>query len=373
MLGRWIAAAFGFAVASAPVWADDGPQTGQFYLSGLASYYYLPENQGYEGKRAGFGLGLGWAFHDGWAAELDWTRFNNADVDLPGGQTQPDRIDNVMLNAFYKIQGSKLPFSPYVVLGAGRSAFNKDIYGSDDEWAFNFGAGAYKDLSDRFSLRADVRGMYVPGKGDDLTPIGTLAVVMKLGSLAPKAEPDADGDGVPDSRDKCPGTPAGRKVDANGCELDSDGDGVVDALDACPNTPPGTKVDSRGCPPPAPPPAPAPVKEPVRFDLTVEFAFNSAEINDLSFRELRNAMQFLRDHPSTHAVIEGHTDNRGTDAYNQKLSERRAAAVVDVLAKSGIDKGRLSSVGYGESRPIASNDTDEGRQKNRRVSIVVSE
>ena len=172
---------------------------------------------------------------------------------------------------------------------------------------------------------------------------------------------DTDGDGVPDGTDACPGTPAGVKVDARGCPLDSDGDGVPDYLDKCPDTPRGTKVDATGCP----------IAVATTFDLTVEFAFNSAEINDLSFRELRKAMTFLRENPTTKAVIEGNTDSKGADAYNQKLSERRAAAVKEVLVKSDIEGARLSTVGYGETKPVASNDTEEGRAKNRRVSIVV--
>ncbi len=140
---------------------------------------------------------------------------------------------------------------------------------------------------------------------------------------------------------------------------DSDGDGVPDGTDACPNTPKGTKVDARGCP------------IAVTFDLTVEFAFNSAEINDLSFRELRSAMTFMREHSDTKALVEGNTDNVGQDSYNQTLSERRADAVKDVLVKSGIEADRLTTVGYGETRPVAPNDTEAGRAKNRRVSIVV--
>jgi len=158
-----------------------------------------------------------------------------------------------------------------------------------------------------------------------------------------------------------PPPPAAKPVAA--APVDSDGDGVPDSIDRCPNTPRGTKVDAYGCPLPAP--------APVSFDLTVEFAFNSSEINDLSFRELRKAMTFMREHPDTTAVVEGNTDNKGTEEYNQKLSERRAAAVKDVLVKSGIDASRLSTIGYGETRPVASNDTEAGRAKNRRVSIVV--
>ena len=199
--------------------------------------------------------------------------------------------------------------------------------------------------------------------------MGLVGFVLKVGRIeeppapAPVAAPpsDSDGDGVPDSSDACPNTPHGVVVDSRGCPLDSDGDGVPDYLDKCPNTPAGTKVDAQGCPIPVA----------TTFDLTVEFAFNSAEINDLSFRELRKAMTFMREHPEEKALVEGNTDSVGGDAYNQKLSERRAAAVKDVLVKSDIDASRITTVGYGETRPVASNDTEEGRAKNRRVSIVV--
>ena len=174
---------------------------------------------------------------------------------------------------------------------------------------------------------------------------------------------DADGDGVMNARDACPNTPAGRKVDVQGCELDSDADGVKDHDDLCPDTPPGEATNSRGCPPP---------KAPVRFDLTVEFDLDKSEIRSAERQDLRRFIAFMRRYPKAVAVLEGHTDSTGTDAYNQALSVRRATAVRNyLLERSNLDPARLKTRGYGETRPVAGNNTDAGRQRNRRVAATV--
>jgi OOP family OmpA-OmpF porin len=143
-------------------------------------------------------------------------------------------------------------------------------------------------------------------------------------------------------------------------DLDSDGDGVPDSLDQCPNTPKGIKVDRVGCP--------FPIPEKVSITLLVEFDFDKAVVKPQYHGDLQKVANFLKAYPDTTAELEGHTDSIGSDEYNMKLSQRRAASVKKYLVeKLGIDAARLSSVGYGESRPVASNKTDEGRQKNRRV------
>jgi OOP family OmpA-OmpF porin len=174
---------------------------------------------------------------------------------------------------------------------------------------------------------------------------------------------DSDGDGVPDSRDDCPRTPAGVDVNARGCPLDSDRDGVADYLDACAGTPAGVTVDERGCP----------VKDEVVLTIDkLGFAFDSAELNRSSRAALDKAVAVIRSHSSEVDLgIVGHTDSVGTEAYNQKLSERRAQAVVDYLVSQGIARGTLTASGKGEAEPVASNDTEEGRARNRRVELVV--
>ncbi|MCH2097901.1 MAG: OmpA family protein [Pseudomonadales bacterium] len=91
-----------------------------------------------------------------------------------------------------------------------------------------------------------------------------------------------------------------------------------------------------------------------------------------NFPQIDRVAAFMEKYPKTSAQLEGHTDSRGTDAYNQALSERRAYAVRDYLIdQKDIDPRRVTAVGYGESKPTATNDTDTGRQRNRRVDAVI--
>ncbi|MFP6781517.1 MAG: OmpA family protein, partial [Gammaproteobacteria bacterium] len=145
---------------------------------------------------------------------------------------------------------------------------------------------------------------------------------------------------------------------------DSDGDGVIDPNDECPGTPAGVKVNSVGCPE---------VGEKILSLEGVNFDTNKATIKADSEAILNNAVKVLTENASVHVRVEGHTDSRGSDAYNQKLSQSRAEAVSAYLAANGIDAGRLSSVGYGESAPVAPNDTKENMYKNRRVDLVVTD
>ena len=169
---------------------------------------------------------------------------------------------------------------------------------------------------------------------------------------------DQDGDGVRDSSDKCPFTPAGVAVDSDGCALDSDGDGVPDYLDQCPDTPKGSVVDTEGCP-----------RLLVKLQ-DVNFAFDSAVLTDEAKSILDAAISSINANPSDNISVEGHTDSTGSDAYNSQLSQRRARAVADYLAAHGVAASRLHAVGKGEAYPIASNDTSEGRRQNRRVEVM---
>jgi len=164
---------------------------------------------------------------------------------------------------------------------------------------------------------------------------------------------DSDGDGVPDYLDKCPGTPQGVKVDGNGCPLDTDGDGVYDYMDKCPRTPRGAVVDDRGCW----------VIEGVHFDT------DEATIKPQARPVLNAVASVLKQNPGLKVEVQGHTDSRGTDAYNMQLSERRAQAVVEYLGNAGIDTSRLQAEGYGESRPAVPNTSPENMAKNRRVEL----
>ena len=136
---------------------------------------------------------------------------------------------------------------------------------------------------------------------------------------------------------------------------DSDGDGVIDPNDMCPDTPRGTRVGPQGCP----------------CDLTLKlnFAFDSATLTADDKVKLDAAAAELKRLNWTSGVIEGHTDSVGSDAYNQKLSERRVKSVRDYLISQGIAEGRMEPKGFGESQPVADNKTAEGRAENRRVVL----
>jgi len=156
--------------------------------------------------------------------------------------------------------------------------------------------------------------------------------------------------------EKAPMAPAPKKV----ADLDSDGDGVTDSLDKCPNTPKDFKVDSVGCP--------VAIPEQVSITLLVEFDFDKAVVKPRYHSDIEKAANFLKAYPKTTGVLEGHTDSIGSEEYNMKLSQKRADSVKKyIVEKFGIDAARLSTVGYGESKPVADNKTDAGRQKNRRV------
>lgn len=194
---------------------------------------------------------------------------------------------------------------------------------------------------------------------------------------------DTDGDGVPDHLDKCPDTPKGLVVDPSGCPLDTDGDGVYDYLDKCPGTPKGVVVDSQGCPLDTDKdgvfdyldkchgtPKGARVNDVGCWILpNVEFDTAKWDIKAQYHPILDEAVDVMNRSSDLRIEIQGHTDNRGSKKYNQGLSERRANAVMQYFLKKGISKERLTAKGYGLSDPVASNDTDAGRAKNRRVQL----
>ena len=172
--------------------------------------------------------------------------------------------------------------------------------------------------------------------------------------------PDTDGDRIIDVAARCPQAPG--SPDYQGCP-DSDGDTLPDVDDACPNTP-GTLANN-GCPE---------VTEAVQKQLndyakTILFDTGKASIKSESVSTMVDIIQILNEYPSANFTVEGHTDSVGSSASNQRLSESRANAVRDFLIDKGIASNRLSAIGFGEERPIASNATRNGRKQNRRVEI----
>jgi outer membrane protein OmpA-like peptidoglycan-associated protein len=276
-------------------------------------------------------------------------------------------------------------FSPFLLLGSG---MQYDDRASNEGWHgfLNAGGGVLYAVNERTSLRLDAKryrvndnevaagnahlwdtrinaGVQIAFGGDTPPPV--------IAAPPPPPPPtDSDGDGVPDSRDRCPNTPLGSVVDANGCPpplpppapKDSDQDGVLDPVDACPGTPYGMKVDASGCA----------IKTAKVVLHDINFEFDSARLTATAKQSLAKVAEGLRGQPSMELLIEGHTDSVGADAYNLKLSKQRANAARDYLIGEGISPSRLSADGMGESKPVASNKTKDGRAENRRVEFSVT-
>lgn len=173
---------------------------------------------------------------------------------------------------------------------------------------------------------------------------------------------DSDFDGIPDYKDACPSNPVGAQVDATGCPLDGDKDGVPDGLDDCPTTLPGLPVDKNGC-----------------MDLTIfskpmvlhpDYEPGGFEIDGKTKTRIESLARALALVPEIQIEVIGYTDDIGVDAANQKLSEKRANRIRDYLVVYGVLGDRITTSGRGESNFVASNQTAEGRAKNRRIEIM---
>jgi outer membrane protein OmpA-like peptidoglycan-associated protein len=184
---------------------------------------------------------------------------------------------------------------------------------------------------------------------------------------------DSDGDGVFDGLDACRNTPAGAVVDVKGCPVDSDGDGIPDGIDLCAATPPNAKVDATGCP------IMVSEKEIELLDTgmitvrNINFKTGMWDIPAEAYPVLDEIGRILVQWPDLRIEIGGHADSRGGDAYNLELSDKRANAVRNYLLARfpEIKPEQYTARGYGEAQPVASNDTVEGRAKNRRVEFKV--
>ncbi len=228
-------------------------------------------------------------------------------------------------------------------------SFSQRFSESDSSGVFMWGAGVSYTWNQRVSFRLEYDNVndVVESSGpfgDDKTDVErfTLGVVYRFGQVEEPMAPIAAA------------APVAVAAAPTKC-ADADNDGVCDTADRCPNTPAGDRVGPHGC----------------SCDVTIRthFAFDSAELTAEDKAELERVAARLKELEFVGGTATGHTDSVGDEAYNQKLSERRAQAVVDFLYAQGVSPGRITAIGMGETKPIADNATEEGRAQNRRVTI----
>ncbi len=313
---------------------------GQFYIApGLQKMNYDAE-VGLDND-LGYVIGIGYDFTSRLSAE-----FSVMDLNPETKAKRELDQDLWKVDVLYGLDFNLGRFKPFVVSGLG----NSNIDGENDS-IWDIGAGLRLPLNERWTWRTSIRNYYALGRDFEDQDFGIdTTLVYRFGgsrkSMASSNEPPREGI---------------QKVVA---VADADRDGVPDANDLCSDTPRSYAVDKDGCP--------IAIEEVARVELLVNFDFDRSEVKEQYLPEIERVARFMEQYPDRVVELEGHTDSRGTDAYNLGLSQRRAEAVMaELVGRFGISPSRVSAKGFGESQPIGSNDSAQGRAENRRVITVV--
>ncbi|WP_374013403.1 OmpA family protein [Pseudoxanthomonas koreensis] len=339
----------------------------RWYLTGAVGFNFQDNDRGTEDVPFG-SLGLGKFISPTWSVDGELNYQNpgfDSNTDLNWSQY------GVSLDFRRHFINEARGWNPYLLFGVGYqrteeeyviASPNSPAQREDGNLAAKVGVGLQTSLNNRAAVRAELAyradfddqsvNPALAGRDEDWfgDVLASVGVVIPLGP-APMAAPP----------------PAPAPVAPSCADLDDDGDGVNNCDDKCPGSQAGQAIGPDGCP------------VPVSIDLKgVNFDFDKSTLRPDAVAILSEATEILKRYPDLRVEVAGHTDSKGTDAYNQGLSERRARAVYDYLTSNGVAASRLvGPTGYGESRPIAPNtnadgsDNPEGRAKNRRTELNV--
>ena len=313
---------------------------GQFYIApGLQKMNYDAE-VGLDND-LGYVIGIGYDFTSRLSAE-----FSVMDLNPETKAKRELDQDLWKVDVLYGLDFNLGRFKPFVVSGLG----NSNIDGENDS-IWDIGAGLRLPLNERWTWRTSIRNYYALGRDFEDQDFGIdTTLVYRFGGSRKSMV----------SSSETPRERAQEVVEV----ADADRDGVPDANDRCSDTPRSYAVDKDGCP--------IAIEEVARVELLVNFDFDRSEVKEQYLPEIESVARFMEQYPDRVVELEGHTDSRGTDAYNLGLSQRRAEAVMaELVGRFGISPSRVSAKGFGESQPVASNDSAQGRAQNRRVITVV--
>ena len=290
--------------------------------------------------------------------------------------------------------------SPYLFGGLGYESVSSSTKCFDSNPFLQLGGGLKYALTPSINLLGEIKALQMLG-GDSQdnefivslganmplqksitqapTPINTIKTASVVNTPKVVEVVDSDKDGVPDDKDDCPNTKAGVEVSKNGCEvqilMDSDNDGLTDDVDKCPNTPYNLRksVDASGCA--------KEIKQTVtqdfategnKINLHIKFDSNKDKIKAEYAKKINEFANYIKSlGKDTIVTINGYTDSSGNEAKNKKLSSQRAFAVRNALIKAGLKPSQVRAYGNGSLSPIATNDTPDGRAKNRRIEAVI--
>ena len=305
---------------------------------------YTEGNTGTDRGYANAGLNFGFNLFDSFIDQVEIGFTNTLDqVDYENGtSTNVTRTFTNLIKEYSLTDNTSL----YSLVGIGYEFFsNDDDLSNENSFFGNYGLGIKYKISEQVALKLDARHMIETDHGDNNLSYN-VGLSVPFGEVA-KAAPVV-----------ATVAPVVAKVAPVEAPKDSDSDGVIDSLDECPNTMAKSKVDSVGCM--------------TLVNLNINFDTNKSNIKDSYNTRIVEFVYMVEANPKLKATIGALTDSVGSDAYNQKLSERRAASTVEALKALKVDASKIKAVGYGETKPVASNDTVEGRAENRRVEAVMS-